>query len=289
MKTIGIIVNTSKPRAADVLQKLSAKAESLGMTLLVDEQCAPVAGDMELCRLEAVFERAEAIMAVGGDGTMLRAVRAIEDRDLPLVGLNIGSLGFLTSIAEEDLGLAMECLAEDRFTISHRTRLECVLFEGERELARYRGLNDFVISGGASMRILTLDVSIDGDHVASYVCDGLVVATPTGSTGHSLSTGGPIMVPETGAFVISLICPHTLSSRPLVVSDASVIEIQGDCSDEDGHMHFVVDGQVGQPLTAQHRIVVKRSAEAVRFIHLPGYSYFSVLRQKMRWSGSTYR
>lgn len=289
MKTIGVIANTRKPNAEAVLQKLAEKARALGMTLLTDDAPLGLSVGIRSVGQGALCTAVDAIMALGGDGTMLRAVREIDGHDIPLVGLNIGSLGFLTSIAEEDLGRAMDCLARDDYRISHRSLLECVVLDGEVELARYHGLNDFVIGGGASMRVVTLDVTVDDDHVASYVCDGLVVSTPTGSTGHSLSAGGPIIVPETRAFVISLICPHTLSSRPVVVPDTSVIAVRGEVSHEDGMMRVMVDGQVGRNVTREHRILVRRADRDVRFIHLPGYSYFSVLRQKMRWSGSAYR
>jgi NAD+ kinase len=146
-------------------------------------------------------------------------------------------------------------------------------------------MNDVVVSRGATSRVVTLDVSVDGDAVTSYVCDGLIVATPAGSTGHSLSAAGPILVPATKAFVVSLICPHTLSSRPLVVPDGAEIEIAA--ADTGGQLLLSVDGQVGQPLLEGDRVTVRRSERDVRLIHLPGYSYFRVLRQKLHWSGSS--
>jgi len=226
----------------------------------------------------------DAIMAVGGDGTMLRVVRALEGRDVPVIGLNIGALGFLTSVAEKDLDRAFECLRDDKYEVSLRAIVECELFRGGARLAAYRGLNEVVVSS-VSSRIVDLELEIDGAHVTSYACDDLIIATPTGSTGHSLSAGGPILSPETGALLISLICPHTLSSRPLVIPDSSTIRVTVVEAGE--KVLLSVDGQVGQPMEAGDRVVVRRSGQGVRFLHLPGHSFFAVLRQKLHWSGSS--
>jgi len=141
-------------------------------------------------------------MTLGGDGTMLRAVRELDGRDTPIIGVKIGGLGFLTTISEDDVERALRCLARDDFTTSMRAMLDCRVEQRGKKVASYRALNDVVVSSGPSFRVVTLDVSIDGDNVTSYVCDGLIVSTPTGSTGHSLSAGGPILTPETPAFVI---------------------------------------------------------------------------------------
>ncbi len=178
---------------------------------------------------------------------------------------------------------AMDCLASGDFTTSVKAVIECSVLRHGMNVGSYRGLNDMVITNGPSSRVITLDVEIDGDPLTSYMCDGLIVATPVGSTGHSLSAGGPILGPETEAFVICLICPHTLSTRPLVVPDRSEVLVTVErCSSE---AILSVDGQVGQRLIQGDRIDVRRSGQSARFIHLPAYSYFSLLRHKLRWSG----
>jgi NAD+ kinase len=187
-------------------------------------------------------------------------------------------------VAENDLDRALECLARDQYQISVRAVAEGAVVHAGREVSRYRALNEVLVTSGPSARVITLDVSIDGEHVTSYVCDGLIVSTPTGSTGHSLSAGGPILTPGTAAFVVSVICPHTLSWRPLVVPDVSEIVIAAGGRDEE--MCLSVDGQVGQELHEGDTVKVRRSARSVRFIHLPDHRYFSVLRQKLHWSGS---
>jgi NAD+ kinase len=285
MKTLGVTANVSNPRAAEVLHNLASLAPRHGVTLVADRATARLAGKgMAEAAAEGCFGSVEAVIAIGGDGTMLRAVRELDGRDIPIMGLNIGSLGFLTSVQEDDMDKALRCLAENEFTVGVRSMAECRAFDGDDELGRYRALNDVVIRNGPSSRVIGLDLEINRQAVTRYVCDGLIVSTPTGSTGHSLSAGGPIVCPETRAFVISLICPHTLSSRPLVVPDTSAISVTA--SEAEEAILLTIDGQVGMNLGRGARIDVRVSDRHVSFIHLPGHSQFSVLRQKLHWSGS---
>ncbi len=283
MKTLGIIANCRKPRAAAVLKTLAARADDLGLALRASGETANLLPNVTGEPLADVYEAADAIVALGGDGTMLRAVRERQGFDRPLIGVNIGSLGFMTSVAEQDLSAALECLKDETFIVSERAVAESVVKRvGGSE--QYCALNDVVVRSGPEGRVITLEVAVGGKPVTSYVCDGLIVSTPTGSTGHSLSAGGPILTVDTPAFVISLICPHTLSSRPLVVPDTSEISI---CVGmQSSAARLSVDGQVGSALGCGDTVIVRRCAENVRFLHLPGYDYFEVLRQKLRWSGS---
>jgi NAD+ kinase len=285
MKKLGIIANCKKLRAPEVLKRLGEKAHELGLVLFTDKPTSKLLKRCKVVPRNAIFQKADAIVAMGGDGTMLRAVRELDGRNKPVIGVNIGGLGFMTSVAQDDLDRALECLARNKFTESERVIMESVVISGGKRIARYRALNDVVIRSAKSVRILSLDMTIDKQHVTSYACDGLIVSTPTGSTGHSMSAGGPILSPETPAFVISLICPHSLSSRPLVVPDESTISIQ--VAESDGDVVLSIDGQVGSMLAQGDRIEVKRSGKGVRFIHLPGHSYFAVLRQKLHWRGSS--
>ena len=285
MKKLGVTANCSKEGVSEVLGRLAEKAKELGFDLVADETTGNLLKSGQSVPIGDMFDDVDAVMALGGDGTMLRVVRELDGKDMPVMGVNIGGLGFLTSVAEKDIGRALECLAADNFLISVRSVAESVVEREGVSVARFRALNDVVISSRPSSRVVTLDVSIDRDRGTSYVCDGLIVSTPTGSTGHSLSAGGPILSPETDAFVISLICPHTLSSRPLVVPDGSEISIK--TVESSGECLLSVDGQVGRALAQGDCVKVTRSGRNVRFIHLPGHSYFGVLRQKLRWSGSS--
>jgi NAD+ kinase len=288
MKRIGLIANHQKPRAEDVLRRIGVKSAELGLDVCSKKETAAIVEAISEASIDEMLDSVDAVMALGGDGTMLRAVRALGGRDIPLIGVNIGSLGFMTSVAEEDLERAMDCLAADEIEFSHRTVAESIVVKDGKEANRYRALNDVVVSSGASNRVVTLDVSIDGEAVTSYVCDGLIVSTPTGSTGHNLSAGGPIVIPDTRAFVISLICPHTLSSRPLVVPDTGEIIIRGEDLSDSGLL-LSVDGQVSQTLSGEEYIKVRAGTPGVRFIHLPGYHYFTVMSQKLGWKGSSGR
>lgn len=283
MKTIGVIVNGRKERAGEVLARLRVHAAKRGVELFPDATACALLNMPCAVDAPALFERVEAVMVLGGDGTMLRAVRALEGRDLPVIGVNLGSLGFMTSVAESDLERAVDCLARGEFGVSKRAVLDCHAWSTVSGNAHYRALNDILIASIHS-RVVTLSMRVDGASVGDFVCDGIILSTPTGSTGHSLSAGGPVVMPEANALVVSLICPHTLGTRPLVLTDGVTIEIA--VSDSAGRLVLTADGQIGQDLGLGDRIEVRRSARYVRFIHLPGYSYFNVLQQKLHWRGS---
>lgn len=286
MKRIGVVANCRKPHASAVLQRLSARAASLGMELYTScgEEGGLIPGATAVSET-ALAETADVVMALGGDGTVLRAARILAGSDKPVLGVNLGSLGFLTSVTEENLDAALAALAKGEFTTSTRSVAECSVVRGSQVVGRYRALNDVVIGWGESSRVITLDVALDGEPVASYNCDGLIVSTPTGSTGHSLSAGGPILHPNSPCFVVTLICPHTLSNRPLVVSDHSVIVVS--VAKTMKHVLLSVDGQEELAVRQDDRLEIRRAENGVRFIHLAGYSYFSVLRQKLLWRGSS--
>jgi NAD+ kinase len=283
MKRLGVIANCAKKRAGAVLESLAETAGREGIALSADKATATLLGVNTPVGYEEMFASVDAVMALGGDGTMLRAIRELDGRDIPVMGVNIGGLGFLTSVSEEELGRALRCLAADDFLVSPRTLVEGTLGRGDGEPGRYRALNDIVIRSGCSCRVVTLDVCVNGEQVTSYVCDGLIISTPTGSTGHSLSAGGPIVTPEARALVLSLICPHTLSSRPLVLPDASTVEVT--VGPSGGDVPMSVDGQVTRTLAEGDWLRAETSDKKARFIHLPGHSYFRVLRQKLHWSG----
>ncbi len=284
MKRLGVIANTVKPRASAVLSQLSVLAGEMGLKLsALEDTSVLLPGSKRLSSTEG-FKETEAVVALGGDGTMLAAVRCLHGIDRPLLGVNIGSLGFMTSVSESDMERALLCLRDETYIVSERSVAECRLqSEGGTE-ETCSALNDVVVSSGASSRIVRLEVCAGGSLVTTYVCDGLIVSTPTGSTGHSLSAGGPILTPEASVFVVSVICPHTLSSRPLVVPDQSGICIRV-CDSAEG-VRLSVDGQTGRSLKNGDRVDVRRGARNVRFLHLPDYDYFRVLRQKLNWSGS---
>ncbi len=283
MHMIGVIANVRKPRAGEVIERLVKRAERLGMRVMGDPATARLAPNIVGMEMDELCSRSEALLALGGDGTMLRVVREMGAYDVPVMGVNLGSLGFLTSIAESDLEEALDCLSTGKMRLGRWATAEAVVLSCGCEVGHYRALNDIVVRSGSS-RVATLDVSVDGDSVTPYVCDGVIVSTPAGSTGYSLAAAGPILTPGTEAFVISPICPHTLSSRPLVVPDRSEVVIAA--GETGGALFLTVDGQVGQSLARGDCVRIRRSERDVRFLHKPGYSYFDVLRRKLGWSGA---
>lgn len=267
-----------------MLARLAAKAAAVGLELYTCDATGRLLKGARKVSPSVFVRKIDVLMALGGDGTVLRAVRMLGGSDKPVLGVNLGSLGFLTSVTEGHLDHALDVLRKGRFTTSTRSIAECRLFRGKRQVASYRGLNDVVVGWGISSRVNTLSVSVDGEPVAVYVCDGLIVSTPTGSTGHSLSAGGPILHPSSPSFVLNIICPHTLSNRPLVVSDKSRIAVHVVKAQK--KLLLSVDGQEGCAVQQGDRLEVRRFGKPARFVHLPGYSYFSVLRQKLNWRGS---
>jgi len=285
MKTIGIFTNRRKPSAPKVLRQAADQSRQYGLRLAVCDETAQLLPEAECFPPDVFVNKIDILMAFGGDGTMLNAVRLLNGREIPVLGVNLGSLGFLTSVSQEEVERAFECIARDQLSISRRSLAECLVRRSSREICRYRALNDIAIDRGASLRVVTLNMAIENDEVSSFVCDGLIVSTPTGSTGHSLSAGGPILHPESAVFVITPICPHTLSTRPLVIPDNKLITVE--VARNSGDLMLSIDGQIGEPLKTADRIEIIRSAAHVNFARLPDYSYFSVLRHKLHWRGST--
>jgi NAD+ kinase len=283
VRRIGVVANCTKSRAPVVLARILKKARAAGIRVVADPDTASLAAGIPAVPASGLSQACDVILALGGDGTLLRAVRELGDSHVPILGVNIGHLGFLTAISERDVERAMDDLAAGRYRLGRRPLLGGMVRRHSRPVVRCRALNDLVIRTGASSRMVTLDVAIDGVNVSSYYCDGLIVATPSGSTGHSLSAGGPILSPDTKAIVISLICPHTMSSRPLVLPDKSAIAVT--VAHAAGDVILSVDGQIGHALSEGDHVTVKRSAPHAAFVYLHGYDWFAVLRRKLKWSG----
>lgn len=282
---LGVIANCEKPKAAEVLGLLAAGAVRRGFELWVCGDARTHLARARVCKPAVLGATVDVLMVLGGDGTMLHAVRTLGGADVPILGVNIGSLGFMTSVPQQRLEEALDALAEQSYSTTLRTMIACTLHRRGKTVGPYRALNDVVIGWGESSRVVTLGVKIDGEDVSEYVCDGLIVSTPTGSTGHSLSAGGPIVQPGAPVFVLNPICPHTLSNRPMVVSDDRHIEVCVCASDK--RQLLVIDGQDQHAMERGDCVEMVRAAPGVRFIHLPGFSYYELLRQKLHWRGSS--
>jgi len=230
---------------------------------------------------EQVAEESELLLVLGGDGTLLAAARVAAPRGKPILPINMGSLGFLTSFTLEEMYPALEEVLSGRAATSERVMLAVELVRGGAVIDRQSVLNEAVINKGTLARMIDLQLTIDADLVCRYTADGLIVATPTGSTAYSLSAGGPIVHPTVECWLITPICPHTLTDRPLVVRDSSCIEI--DLSEGTESVFLTLDGQTGIPMQAGDKVRLKRAAERLKLIQPPNKSYFEILRSKLKW------
>lgn len=282
MKTIGVIANCTKPDAATALAEFARIARAAGLRI---RPLGDAAQHLRGGGTSSGTRGLDALVALGGDGTLLRAARLVQRSGTPLLGVNLGNLGFLTSATMSQLDEGLRLLASGGFEVIERCALEAIAHRGRKELGRFRALNDVVVGWGQSSRIITLDVAVGGERITSYRCDGLIVSTPTGSTAHSLSAGGPILHPLARALLLNVICPHTLSARPIVLPDDRPVDITVAATGK--ALLLSVDGQEELTLLQGDRLRVAKASQGVRFIELPGYSYFGVLRQKLGWSGSS--
>jgi NAD+ kinase len=285
MKKIGVIVNTKRPRAEGILSELRRLAEGHGFVLYAEnkEMAEPLKADY--LPIQDFPGQVDLALAMGGDGTVLYTARALHGSDIPIMGINLGSLGFLTSVGDSEIAAALEAIANQQYKTSARDVAECSIFADGKAVGQKPALNDVVLGWGASSRIVTLALSIDGESVGSFMCDGMMVSTPTGSTGHSLSAGGPILHPGICGFGINVICPHTLSSRPLVIPNSSLIEIE--VVNAAKELILSIDGQDEYRVEQGGRIEIRKSPHQAKFLQLPEHSYFSVLAQKLHWRGSS--
>jgi NAD+ kinase len=221
------------------------------------------------------------VVVLGGDGTILSVARLIESHEVPILGVNLGGLGFLTEITLDELIPTLEAVLRNEFAVSRRLALTARVLRGGAPIASFEALNDAVITKTALSRIVDLETHVNGEYVATFRADGLIVSTPTGSTAYCLAAGGPIIYPSLPAVVIIPICSHTLTNRPLVVPDSAVVEIIQGSAGED--VHLTVDGQVGVGLRCRDVVSLKRSDRTITLIKSPKLNYFELLRTKLKW------
>jgi NAD+ kinase len=281
-QSIGIISRPRRENLSAVVPKLFQWLEGRGLRIFYDEETASALPNAaKALPRDQVAAQSEILLVLGGDGTLLAAARVAASRGIPILPVNMGSLGFLTSFTVDDLYPALEETLAGRFSISERVMIQVELLRNGAIVDKQHVLNDAVINKSALARMIELELFIDGAFVCRYRADGLVVATPTGSTAYSLSAGGPILHPSVQAFVITPICPHTLSDRPVVVRDFSCIEVKLATNAESALA--TLDGQQGVPMEEHDRIRITRSALCLKLIQPPTKSYFEILRNKLKW------
>jgi len=281
IKVVGVISKPGIPHASSILSELVAWWKQRGVDTRLDHESARYLGsDAGLAR-EKVAEGAQLVIVLGGDGTLLAAARAVAGREIPIFPVNLGGLGFLTAITLDQLYPELErALAGDQRVVPRRMLHGEVVRNG-KTMASYEALNDIVVSKTQIARMIDLETFVDGQYVSTFKADGLIVATPTGSTAYSLSAGGPIVFPAVEALCITPVCPHMLTNRPVLVPRTSVIEII--CKASHKEAYLTIDGQVGEPLVENDRVVCQSSEHQIHLIRPPNMFFFDVLRQKLKW------
>lgn len=281
---VGILANPHKPGSIPTVRALRKALAEKGISSVLDEETAALAGESGGIPADSFSRNVDVAAVLGGDGTVLHAVSRLGDFEKPVAGINIGTLGFLTTCTDDEIGEFADALAEGRFSTSERTLLQTVLHRPGSAPLSFTALNEVTLARGDTGRMVSLTARVNGELLNRYRADGLIVATPTGSTAYSLSAGGPLIAPGAAVFLITPICPHSLSQRALVLSDACVVELSGD-DEETGPMIFAVDGRDSMHIEPGDRIEVRKSARSFHLLRLEGRSFYEALRQKLGWQG----
>jgi NAD+ kinase len=286
IKRVGLTGNSEKASCAAVVKRAVRLVRAAGRKLLCDATTAPWSErNASLCSSTVSLTRqVDLLLVFGGDGTMLRAARELAGSHTPMLGINIGSLGFLTAVPSDELPRALKQVWRGEFSFESRTLLQ-VSGRGSGQIVEQTALNDIVISRGIASRLIELEVRIDGDPLTRYRCDGLIISSPTGSTAYSLAAGGAVVFPTAQVLELTPICPHTLSNRSLIVPLSARIEVA--VINPKPTTILSADGQVVSELTAGDRLTISRSRRTVRLMHLAGSSFCDTLRRKLHWRGAT--
>jgi len=280
MKRIGVVGNPKYRNVVGALDRLASFAPALDFELLVGSELRAASGT-SLAELPDDPGAIDLVVTLGGDGALLGGARWAAPAGTPVLGVNLGRLGFLTAVSMEEMEEALGRIAEGDFVLDTRMALEVRLEHEKKTVEPFYALNDAVLHRGGLVRVVHLKVWVDEEEVGLYRGDGVIVSTPTGSTAYSLSAGAPILDPRLDAIVITPICPHMLAVRPLVLRASAQITLQVVSSPED--LILTVDGQVGSELKPGDRVVVSKAREPVRLVRLPEQSFFSLLRRKLKW------
>jgi NAD+ kinase len=279
---IGLVLKRHDPHVRDVVTEIVPWMQARGVEVFLDQETAeqyPLSGSVTTP--EALASCVDVVAVFGGDGTFLHAARLVGGSGVPLLGINLGSLGFLAEVTLEKMRTAFERVLTGHYRLEERVLLDVRVLRLEKQLAQYLALNDAVINKGALARIIEMEVWVNSELVTITRADGLIISTPTGSTAYSIAAGGPIVYPTLGAFIIIPICPHTLSNRPVVVPDGAEVAVR---LRRGGDVMLTVDGQVGMPLVEGDRTRFEKAASTLRMVQATDATFFGLLREKLKWS-----
>jgi len=281
VKKIGIIANKSKPEARIVTRELLYLLEEKGAEVVIEHSLATIVGRADLaCPLEDIHLRSDLICVLGGDGTLLGIARQFASHSVPILGINLGTLGFLSEAEPEDLQIAVDNLLSGRYIIENRSMLEAKLVRNGELLATYTAMNDIGIAKGSFCRIIQCAVYLDDDYVATFSGDGVIISSPTGSTAYSLSAGGPIVAPNVHMLLLTPVAPHSLTARPMVFSADQVIRVEVDAVHQD--IGLSIDGQFGYRLEGGDEIYISKSSYSTPLIKWKKGNFFELIRTKLQ-------
>ncbi|MDY0073372.1 MAG: NAD kinase [Thauera sp.] len=283
-KHIALVGKYQSPDVAESVTAIARFLRERGLTVWIEQGTASAIGgaeDFPVASYEHIGAEVDLAVVVGGDGTMLHTARRLVEHGVPLAGVNLGRLGFLTDIDLAEARCRLDEIIDGRFSEEHRFMLDAEVLRGEQRMFQTLALNDVVVNKGEIGRMIEFNLFVDGEYVYSQRSDGMIISTPTGSTAYSLSSNGPILHPGVGGIALVPLCPHALTARPITLADSCQIEIEL-LPQQDARVHF--DGQVRFDLRVGDRVRVVRSQHALRLLHPRSYSYFAILREKLHWS-----
>ncbi len=283
IKTVGIISRPRREDVARVVPPLVNWLQAHGAEVTCDSETGDCFGPLavQTRKREDLPNCTDLLIVLGGDGTLLSAARLAAVRKVPILAVNLGGLGFLTTVSQDEIYPILEELFSGKNRVSERVMLEAEIIRDGAVIRRQIALNDAVLNKAALSRMMDLELRIDGEYVTAYKADGLILSTPTGSTAYSLAAGGPIVYPSVEAFVVTPICPHTLTNRPLVIPDSAMIEV--DFKGGDDSVFLTLDGQIGIELVQGDHIRVHKAQDKLLLVRPARKTYFEILRSKLKW------
>ncbi len=286
MKNIRLFCKQRPTVDREVVKELIQWLRGKDCNLYIDQDTAKLVGEAATCSNEKIPTPSDLIIVLGGDGTLLNVARIAHPYNIPILGVNLGTLGFLTETTLQDLYPTLHSTLNGKYEVEHRMLLNASLWRDGTKMHDYNVLNDIVINQGALAQIVDLTVQVNNQPMTSYRADGLIMATPTGSTAYSLSAGGPIIHPSMEALVLSPICPFALTNRPIVIPDTSKIKVQLTKRDGDEDVRITLDGKVGCIMKSGDILAAEKAGVSIKLVQVPGKNYYQTLRKKLHW-GST--
>jgi NAD+ kinase len=281
VKKIGVFCKPKAPSANDILNKLIPWLRKKNYHIFLDTGTAAIINEASSHKKREISQQADLLIVLGGDGTLLGVARAAHPYNIPILAVNLGSLGFLAEIQIEELYPTLENILAGKFEIESRMLLNACIWRNKEKVEDHNVLNDIVINKGAVARVINLQVLVNGQYMTSYRADGLIIATPTGSTAYSLSAGGPIIHPSMHTLVLSPICPFTLTNRSILIPDQSIIQVKLAAEYDD--VRITLDGQEGYDMRAGDILEIKKTKTALQLIRGPNKNYYQILRDKLHW------